>query len=139
MTRPAHQSNFIKKLLASRLFLFLISLALIGLAVNVGRESYRKYQLTKEINQLKSEISRLEKQDNQMADLLEYFQEDTYLEKEARLKLNLKKPGEKVVIFSQTEEATASQSPADSKETGQPSQEDESNPWKWWEYFFLRD
>ena len=95
--------NFVKKLLGSKVFLFFIVLALIGLAISVGRESYRKYQLTKEINRLKSETERIEGRNQQLTNLLEYFKEESYLEKEARLKLNLKKPGEKVVILSQSD------------------------------------
>ncbi len=123
--------NFIKKLLGSKVFLFFIVLALIGLAISVGRESYRKYQLTKEINRLKSETERIEGRNQQLTNLLEYFKEESYLEKEARLKLNLKKPGEKVVILSQSD------SPEDLPLEIQPEiKKEEVNWWKWWEYFF---
>ena len=126
--------NFIKKLLGSKVFLFFIVLALIGLAISVGRESYRKYQLTKEINRLKSETERLAGRNQQLTNLLEYFKEESYLEKEARLKLNLKKPGEKIVILSQSE------LPEDLPLEIQPEiKKEEVNWWKWWEYFFLRD
>jgi cell division protein FtsL len=64
----------IKRLLGSKVFLFLVALALIWLTLGVGRESYRKYQLTKEINTLKSEIARLEGTNQQLANLIEYFQ-----------------------------------------------------------------
>ncbi len=123
--------NFVKKLLGSKVFLFFIVLALIGLAISVGRESYRKYQLTKEINRLKSETERIEGRNQQLTNLLEYFKEESYLEKEARLKLNLKKPGEKVVILSQSD------SPEDLPLEIQPEiKKEEVNWWKWWEYFF---
>ena len=129
MTQPV--KNFIKKLLGSKVFLFFIVLALIGLAISVGRESYRKYQLTKEINRLKSETERLAGRNQQLTNLLEYFKEESYLEKEARLKLNLKKPGEKIVILSQSE------LPEDLPLEIQPEiKKEEVNWWKWWEYFF---
>lgn len=132
MTQPV--KNFIKKLLGSKVFLFFIVLALIGLVISLGQESYRKYQLTKEINGLKSEIERLEGKNQQMADLMEYFQEGSYLEKEARLKLNLKKPGEKVVVISQTAGVEV-----DKRIVGETENEvsnETTNLWKWWEYFF---
>jgi len=132
MTQPV--KNFIKKLLGSKVFLFFIILALIGLVVSLGQESYRKYQLTKEINGLKSEIEQLEGKNQQMADLMEYFQEGSYLEKEARLKLNLKKPGEKIVVISQTAEAEVDKRIVAETE-GEVSNET-TNFWKWWEYFF---
>lgn len=132
MTQPV--KNFIKKLLSSKVFLFFIVLALIGLVISLGQESYRKYQLTKEINGLKSEIERLEGKNQQLADLMEYFQEGSYLEKEARLKLNLKKPGEKVVVISQTAGAEV-----DKRIVAEAEDEvsnETTNFWKWWEYFF---
>ena len=125
--------NFFKKILSSKVFLFVVALALIVVAVNVGQESYRKYQLTQEIDKLKTEIERLEGNNNQLADLMEYLKEEPYLEKEARLKLNLKKPGEKVIILSneeqeQKQEEVLSDIPELTGENG--------NYWKWWEYFF---
>jgi len=132
MTQPV--KNFIKKLLGSKVFLFFIILALIGLVVSLGQESYRKYQLTKEINGLKSEIEQLEGKNQQMADLMEYFQEGSYLEKEARLKLNLKKPGEKIVVISQTAEAEVDKRIV--AETEDEISNETTNFWKWWEYFF---
>lgn len=132
MTHPV--KNFIKKLLSSKIFLFFIVLALIGLVISLGQESYRKYQLTKEINGLKSEIERLEGKNQQMADLMEYFQEGSYLEKEARLKLNLKKPGEKVVVISQPAGAEVDEEIV--AETEKEASNETTNFWKWWEYFF---
>lgn len=150
MVRQSHHQAFIKKLLSSKLFLFLISFALVGLTVSVGRESYRKYQLTKEINRLKSEIERLEKEDQNLANLLEYFEDESYLEKEARLKLNLQKPGEKLVVISEDREDQPKQdvqgnlASNHSNVQGEDGREDadwsnreeEVNFWKWWEYFF---
>jgi len=126
--------SFIKKLLSSKVFLFFIVLALIGLVISLGQESYRKYQLTKEINGLKSEIERLEGKNQQLADLMEYFQEGSYLEQEARLKLNLKKPGEKVVVISQP--AGVEVDKRIMAETKDEVSNETTNFWKWWEYFF---
>ena len=134
MIQQAHHKNFIKKLLSSKVFLFFIVLALIGLVISLGQESYRKYQLTKEINGLKSEIERLEGKNQQLADLMEYFQEGSYLEKEARLKLNLKKPGEKVVVISQPTVAEVDERIV--AETEKEVSHETTNFWKWWEYFF---
>ncbi len=134
MVQQAHHKNFIKKLLSSKVFLFFIILALIGLVISLGRESYRKYQLTKEINGLKSEIGRLAGENQQMADLMEYFQEGSYLEKEARLKLNLKKPGEKVIVISQP--AAAEVDERIMAEIQDEVNNETTNFWKWWEHFF---
>jgi cell division protein FtsB len=137
--------NFIKKILGSKIFLFLVILALITVAVNVGRESYRKYQLTQEINRLKLEIERIEGKNKQLANLMEYLKQEPYLEKEARLKLNLKKPGEKVVILSDWSDKEISSEASEkgnsfnnqeAKILTQPQKKEIANYWKWWEYFF---
>ena len=129
--------NWIKKFLSSKVFLFVIILILIVAAVSVGRESYRKYQLTQEINKLKTEIERLEGSNEQLASLMEYLKEEPYLEKEARLKLNLKKPGEKVVILPKQQ--AEFQDVSKNIVVSQPEPEKEiANYWEWWEYFFVQ-
>ncbi|OGZ36057.1 MAG: hypothetical protein A3I88_03295 [Candidatus Portnoybacteria bacterium RIFCSPLOWO2_12_FULL_39_9] len=141
MTQQAHHKNFIRKLLGSKIFLFLVALALIWLTLGVGRESYRKYQITKEINALRTEISKLEGDNQRLDNLIKYFQDPSYLEKEARIKLNLKKPGEKVVVAPEGSLAQAEQSVSEKTEeiqsflSSQPRVET-ANWWKWWEYFF---
>lgn len=137
--RSKSSTGFIKKLLSSKVFLFFIVLTLISLATSVGRESYHKYQLTKEINRLKSETERLAGKNQQLANLLEHFKEESYLEKEARLKLNLKKPGEKVVILPQSDSPEDLPLEAQLEIEKEEEKEEEINWWKWWEYFFLRD
>jgi len=139
MAQQAHYKIFIKKLLGSKAFLFCVSIILIALAISVGRESYRRVQLTKEIDRLKLETERFEGKKDQLSNLLESFKEESYLEKEARLKLNLKKPGEKVVILPQSREENFSET-TEEKSDSQPKEispaKEESNLWRWWEYFF---
>ncbi|MFH1611884.1 MAG: septum formation initiator family protein [bacterium] len=136
------QSNkkTIRKILGSKTFLVLILFALIGIVLSVGRESYNKYQLTKEINKLKGDIEKIEGRNSQLADLMDYFSEDSFLEKEAKVKLNLQKPGEKVVIFSDVysddvTDSVNSQEAIDNSDN-QDNNDRLANCWKWWEYFF---
>ncbi len=141
MTQQTQPKRFVRKLLSSKAFLFSAILILSVLVVNLGRESYRKYQLTKEINKLESEINQLEGKNKQLADMMEYFKDESYLEKEARLKLNLKKPGEKVVILSPRKEEISESESAEERLEQARKQEvngksDLPNHWKWWEYFF---
>ncbi|NQV00555.1 MAG: septum formation initiator family protein [Parcubacteria group bacterium] len=136
--------KLLKRFLSSKIVLFVVILILIFLVIGFGRESYRKYQLTKEIKALETEIEQLEGKNQQMANLMDYFKKESYLEKEARLKLNLKKPGEKVVVISgdQTQDADIDPEPTqeiinnnlDIVDSLQKKQE--SNFWKWWEHFF---
>ena len=104
---------------------------MIWLVLNVIKESYRKYQLQKEINQLKSEIERLEGENQKLSDLIKYFQDVSFLEKEAREKLNLKKPGEEVVIIPKGFFETKEKSLPEKQE-----KKEEPNWQKWWRYFY---
>jgi len=144
MPQQDQHKKFIRKMLSSKVFLFFVFVILIVLTINLAQESYRKYQLKKEISELKLEIDRLEGNKDQLSNLMEYFKNDSYLEQEARVKLNLKKPGEKVVILSRDsvtdDNVKVSQSGA--LEIGNQEIELEdinletANYWKWWEYFF---
>lgn len=136
MNKPTPSRRFIKRLFCSKLFLFSISLILIALIVNAGKESYRKHQLKKEIDSLNVSIEQLEGNNRQLGNLMEHLKQESYLEKEARLRLNVKKPGEQVVILSSDliydssvqKEVLAYPESLDPKET--------AIYWKWWEYFF---
>ena len=130
---PQSSKNSIKRFLGSKFFLFFIILALIAVAVSVGSESYQKYQLTQEINKLKIEIEQLESKNEQLAGLMEYLKEEPYLEKEAKLKLNLKNPGEKVIILS--DELIQEQVVLEDK-TEELTEKETANYWEWWQYFF---
>jgi len=144
MDQQNQHKKFIRKMLGSKVFLFLIFIILIVLAINLVQESYKKYQLKKEISELKLEIDRLEGSKQQLSNLMEYFKNDSYLEQEARVKLNLKKPGEKVVILSHDSVIDDNVKVIQSKALEIVNQEIESedvnleiaNYWKWWEYFF---
>ncbi|MAF20524.1 MAG: hypothetical protein CMI55_02460 [Parcubacteria group bacterium] len=140
MAKSTPFQNVIKRILGSKIFLFLISFILIALVVNLGRESYRKHELTKEINSLNADIEQLEGRNRQLSNLMEYFKQDSYLEKEARLKLNLKKPGEQVIILSSgLDQPSQDSDQPDNLEAIEDSlspKEPTANYWKWWEYFF---
>jgi len=143
MTRQPSYKNFIRKLLSSKVFFFFMVIALVALLLNFVRESYHKYQLSEEISGLETEVKRLEGRKQQLAGLMEYFEQESYLEREARQRLNLKKPGEKVVILSQKADADIENGQGidnisdDNTDLGQSTENQETaNYWKWWEYFF---
>jgi len=142
----AQKAKKIKKILSSKIFLFIVVFIFIFLLIGFVRETYRKYQLTSEINQLKLNIDKLEGDNQQLTNLMDYFKEDSYLEKEARIKLNLKKPGETVVVLSKdiidgvevVRKGGLDAEELDEEIIDSPRDEDleTANYWKWWEYFF---
>jgi len=94
-------------------FIFILALLLIGIVAAFGREGYGNYQLNKEISGLKKEIESLKKNNEELSGLVDYYNSEKSLEGEARLKLNLVKEGEKLVIISPEGQAVSgSQSPS---------------------------
>lgn len=118
------------KILYSKSFIFFLLIVLVLAIIAFGRESYRNFGINQEIKNLEKKIEQLKASNEELIGLEEYFQSEEFLEKQARLKLNLTKPGEKVIIIKQIEE--------DLKELGQEETiaKEISNIQKWWEYFF---
>lgn len=89
-------------------------------------------EIQKETDKLKKEAERLEVDNKDLAGYLDYFASESFKEREMRLKLNLQKPDERVIIISREENQTREESVA--------SKDDKSwmlsNLNKWWNYFF---
>jgi len=136
----------IKKILSSKIFLFFLLLAVIWVGLVSIKAYYKKSQLDQEVTSLKSEIGKLDQQDQDLSQLIKYFNNQNYLEKEAKDKLNLKKSDENVVMVPEgqlNEEADASQELFSTKTNGisnnsQPARDAENNLVKWWKYLFGR-
>lgn len=79
---------------------------ILGLLIFLGRVNWQVWQKQKQANQtlrnLKAQADQLRKEKEDLEKKLQEVDETSYLEKIAREKLNLKKPGEKVVAFVQT-------------------------------------
>ena len=115
------------KLLYSKSFVVFLIIILTLVVIALGRESYRYYRVNQEIKDLEQRIGELEKSNEEFSRMQEYFQSEEFLEKEARLKLNLAKPGEKLIIIKVPEGFEGEQ---------EEVVEEASNVQLWWEYFF---
>ena len=122
----------IEKFTSSKFFIILLILILIGIFTALGKEGYRKYQLDKEITSLEKEISSLKKENKEISELLNYFKSNEFLEKQARLKLNLLKQGEKLIIIRPEKQDILSSSSVEESKT----KKDFSNIKRWWDYLF---
>ena len=70
-----------------------------------------KIETGKQLGDLKSKIETLKKEEERQKSLAEYLNSESYLEKQARIRLNLKKEGEEVVfIYRKDDSAKASES-----------------------------
>jgi cell division protein FtsB len=103
------------------------------------KEILNKSKLDKEITELNQEIEQLKLKKQNFLSLIDTYQNDFYLEKEARSKMNLKKSGEKVVVVKLDDinrvQGTDEVDPtAESDLVAQ--QESKTYVVNWWEYFF---
>lgn len=119
------------KLLHSKAFIFFLGIVFILSLVALGRESYRYFRVSQEIKNLEKRIEELEANNEELTKMEEYFQSEEFLEREARLKLGLTKPGEKLIIIKQLEEELEEEI----EKEGAIAKEI-SNIQRWWEYFF---
>ena len=88
----------------------------------------KKISINNEVKSLEQRIAETEKSNSEIAKLLDYFKSDNYLEREARERLNYKKPGEEVVfVFRDKEKKTAEE---------EETKEELSNPRKWWKWLW---
>jgi cell division protein FtsB len=110
---------------------------LITMGISLGKESYRKKQIQKEIESLQSEIQATKQQNDDLSNLISYLSTSQYDEKEAREKLNLQKEDEKMIILQKTVEPQET-APTQSLNQSTNSVTYSNTPgWeKWLKYFF---
>lgn len=87
----------INNIAAKGIFIVII-VAIFFVSVSIVNVFKKRKDVEAEIAKTKKEnISLIEKK-NELANLLDYFQDKSFIEKEARRRLNLQKPGEQEVI-----------------------------------------
>ena len=121
-------------------YLFAINLViLLFLFVSLGRELVRSLQIQKDIAVLQAKADTLMADNLEIAKLNTVLQTESFLEREARLKLGLKKPGEQVVVVEtdpQKQTGELLPGPLETLIGGAQPLQTASNPAKWWYYFF---
>ncbi|MDO8425700.1 MAG: septum formation initiator family protein [bacterium] len=107
----------------------------IGIAVLVFvlRATYREYAQQRaadaEIRQMEDAVATLEAQRTRLTDLLEQSESPAFLEREARLRLGLRQPGEEVLIIPQG-------TVLEFEEATKAATSEESNLRRWWRHLF---
>lgn len=74
-------------------------IAIVYLVVILGQTIKRNYDLNTQITDLKSQIALLQDQKDQLSYNIQYYQTQSFQEREARAKLGLQMPGEQVVVL----------------------------------------
>ncbi len=110
----------------SRFVNLLLIVLLVLSVVKVVREAIVRYEINKEIASLENQLNELDNKSNKLGDMINYLKTDQYIEKEARTKLNLVKPGEKQINFTSSTDSLARVD----------SDKGSSNYTKWFNYFF---
>lgn len=117
----------IPQLLKSKTATLLLVLVLGAVAFITFQLYMQKRQVDSEIARLREQSDNLSKDNGQLSELIKYLDTPEYKEREAREKLNLKKPGEEVVVLPEG---------SDQGQVASAQTETKSNPEKWFSYFF---
>ncbi len=113
---------------SSRWFLGGTFTLLLLIALALGQETYRKYQITQEIQQQRQSIQQLSRENQDLEDLVSYLQTDNYRERVARERLGLQRDGELVVVVPEEDAVLVPEE--------DPLLLERTNPERWWRYFF---
>lgn len=120
--------------------LFLVANLAILFVVGVStvRETYRGWTVDREIEQLETKARQLEGRRSELAELAIKMNTPAYVEREARAKLGLQKPGERVIILEGVS-ATQTVWSVDITTPPQVAVDLRTNPQRWWDYFTHAD
>ena len=128
------------QLFRTRWFYLVNILLIVVVGFSFGREMIRSRDIAKQIQSLQNQSQALQTQHLAIKDLKNAVQTESFVEREARLKLGLKKPGESLVILKNEQTKNTSESTKNDEslngETKTLEQKTLANSTKWWYYFF---
>ena len=129
-----------QKKATKRWSLFVIMSLVLFFVVSVSsvRETYREWKFDQELKSMQQEIEQLEGRKLELAELLNRLDSPDALDKEARTRLGLKKPGERVIIlrgFDGTSSTWSDEGVLMAPATTTAA-ETRTNPGRWFDYFF---
>lgn len=123
------EQSFVRRFFASRMFLIIAFVLAVLVALGYARAYYQDYKINQEIKALQDEVKGLERKKLESMEILKYVTSQEFVEEKARTELNMKKPGEQVMIINGLVE--------NQKKAGSGPVENQglNNPAKWWYYF----
>lgn len=104
------------------------------LAVSTGRETYRSWTVNREIRDLQAQVDALEGKKMDILNVLDRLHATDTLDREARLRMNMKLPGERVIVVKG--DAPLSIGERDEVLLVEEPEKNLGNPQKWFRYFF---
>ncbi len=99
MTKKKRKTFFVKLFFSNYFFILILILLFVFSGIFIQKYDENK-NIDNDLEDLKREIKGLEKDNKDLGNLIEYFNSNFFVEKEAREKLGLKKEGEKVVVVN---------------------------------------
>ena len=93
------QRFFKFRLTRQNILIAVIVVLIIYVAVATLNVIARNYQLQQQVDQLEQENEIIALENQQLEYQIMYYQTEAFVEKEARAKLNLQEPGERVIVF----------------------------------------
>lgn len=122
------------KELFNKLFIYAL---IIYVFIILGRSVWANWQLKKQMDTIRTEISALQDQNKNLENLILYYQSDSFKEVEARAKLGLKKPGETAVaVPTKKYDNYQAEIEAEKQNIAPKSNNDATPNWEaWWGYF----
>lgn len=126
-TRP---TSFARRFWNVRTLVVFGGIGIFGVGSGLIGLSVRNRSIDADIARLQGQAQTLETRNVELVELLKRFETSGFLEREARLKLNLQKPGETVVVVERGSAAATSTAPI------VPERTRIGNAERWWRYFF---
>ena len=137
-------AKFVIDIFASKGSLLILGSLTLLLGYSVMKESYRRHQVQVEIDSLKQEIIALENRNTGLTSIIGSFENPKNIELEAKRRLNLKKPGENVVVILRDKDNESQNIVRggnfvdEGQDLGYSEKETSArgagNPLKWWRY-----
>ncbi len=118
-----------------KFFLIPAAVALFFAGVALYGQFSKKRQVQTEINKLRNEAEKIEKENNLIREKIAYLESRDFREREAKDKLNLQNPDENLVIIKSRVPEIKQQEDEKMPEIPNPEKKI-FNPRKWWDYFF---
>lgn len=116
--------------------LFICLVCLLGyFTINVIQTMTDGYNYQDRVETLERQVQNLSKQKQELNHQLEYVQSKQFIEEEARNKLHLARPSEKIVIFPQNSAVLSAVAPMDDQQES-TKQRSLGHTDKWLELFF---
>lgn len=109
-----------------------------AVGISTVRETYREWKVDQEIRQMQAEVERLEGRKLGLVELLQRLDSQDALDKEARTRLGLRKPGERVVILRGLEGSPQTWETPNAVLADLPPPDTRTNAERWFDYFFRK-